>query len=131
MPDAEVLTTIRHPMVEVYALSKDGRDEGLVELDRRASPDIELAYFGVTPQVQGKGAGRWLMDRALRQAWAHRPHRLWVHTCSLDHPGAVAFYIRSGFRPYRRAVEVADDPRLLGLAPLESAAWLPPIPPGV
>lgn len=127
MPDDEVLATIRHPAVEVHALEQDGRAEGLVELDRRTSPDIELAYFGVTPRVQGKGAGRWLMGHALRQAWVHRPRRLWVHTCSLDHPGAVAFYVRSGFRPYRRAVEVADDPRLIGLAPLDSAAWLPVI----
>jgi hypothetical protein len=48
-----------------------------------------------------------------------------VHTCTLDHPAALAFYIRSGFHPYRRAVEVADDPRLLGLAPRDSASWLP------
>jgi GNAT superfamily N-acetyltransferase len=125
MPDAEVLATIRDPMVEVYALTQDGRDEGLLELDRREVPDIELAYFGVTPQVQGRGAGRWLMDQALRRAWSYRPRRFWVHTCSLDHPDALAFYVRSGFRPYRRAVEVADDPRLIGLHPEGSAAWLP------
>jgi GNAT superfamily N-acetyltransferase len=127
MPDDEVLATIRHPEVEVYALSQDSTDQGLLELDCRETPDIELAYFGVTPEVQGQGAGRWLMDQALRHAWARRPRRFWVHTCSLDHPAAVAFYVRSGFKPYRRAVEVADDPRLIGLAPLDSAAWLPPI----
>ena len=125
LSDDEVLATIRHPMVEVYALMQDGQDEGLLELDRREPPDIELAYFGVTPELTGQGAGRWLMDRALELAWRHRPRRFWVHTCTLDHPGALAFYVRSGFRPYRRAVEVADDPRLLGLAPRESARWLP------
>ena len=129
MSDDEVLATIRHPMVEVYALMQDGQDEGLLELDRREPPDIELAYFGVTAAVQGQGAGRWLMDQALRHAWAHRPRRIRVHTCSLDHPGALAFYIRSGFRPYRRAVEVADDPRLIGLVPRDSAAWFPLIDP--
>ncbi|MGD9509147.1 MAG: GNAT family N-acetyltransferase [Geminicoccaceae bacterium] len=128
-PDAEALAAIRDPMVEVYALTQDGRDEGLLELDRREAPDIELAYFGLTPRVQGRGAGRWLMDQALRRAWAHRPRRFCVHTCSFDHPDAIAFYIRSGFRPYRRAVEVADDPRLIGLVPREAAAWLPLIDP--
>jgi GNAT superfamily N-acetyltransferase len=128
MPDEQVRDVIADPAVEVYALTRGGRDEGLLELDRRERPDIELAYFGVTPEVLGQGAGRWLMDRATELAWAHRPRRFWVHTCTLDHPGALSFYVRSGFRPYRRAVEVADDPRLTGLAPRDSAAWFPLIP---
>jgi len=128
MPDAEVLATIHHPSVEVYALARDGVDHGLVELDRREPPDLELAYFGLTPDLVGVGAGRWLMAQAIQLAWRHAPRRFWVHTCSLDHPSALQFYIRSGFRPYKRAVEVADDPRLIGLAPRDSAAWLPLIP---
>jgi GNAT superfamily N-acetyltransferase len=125
MADDEVRDVIGHPAVEVYALTRDGHDEGLLELDRREPPDIELAYFGVTPALTGQGAGRWLMERALELAWRHRPRRFWVHTCTLDHPGALPFYVRTGFRPYRRAVEVADDPRLIGLAPRDSASWLP------
>ena len=127
MADDEVRAILENPAVEVYALTKDGRDEGLLELDRREPPDIELAYFGVTPALTGQGAGRWLMHEALRLAWRHAPRRFWVHTCTLDHPGALPFYLRSGFRPYRRAVEVADDPRLIGLAPRASAPWLPVI----
>ena len=125
MPDEQVRATITHPLVEVHALTWDGRDEGLVELDRREAPDIEIAYFGVTPALLGQGAGRWLMHRALEAAWAYAPRRVLVHTCSLDHPQALQFYIRSGFRPYARAVEVADDPRLIGLAPRDLASWLP------
>ena len=125
MSDAEVRAILGHPAVDIYTLTINGRDEGLLELDRREPPDIELAYFGVTPALTGQGAGRWLMHRALDLAWRHRPRRFWVHTCTLDHPGALPFYVRSGFRPYRRAVEVADDPRLIGLAPRDSAAWLP------
>jgi hypothetical protein len=50
-----------------------------------------------------------------------------VHTCTLDHPGAPAFYVRSGFTPFRRQVEVADDPRLVGKADPASAAHIPVI----
>jgi GNAT superfamily N-acetyltransferase len=125
MPDEEVLAIIRHPQVEVYALARDGHDEGLLELDRREPPDVELAFFGLTPALVGQGAGRWLMARALQLAWRHRPRRLWVHTCTLDHPKALGFYRRSGFTAYKRAVEVADDPRLLGLSPRDAAPWLP------
>ena len=128
MPDDEVQAAITDPRVEVHALARDGRDEGLLELDLREPPDIELAYFGLTPAMVGQGAGRWLMAHAIELAWRHAPRRLWVHTCSLDHPHALPFYARSGFRAYKRAVEVADDPRLVGLTPRDSAAWFPLIP---
>lgn len=125
MPDDEVRAAISHPLVEVYALEHEGRDEGLLELDRRPDPDVELAYFGLTAGMVGKGAGRWLMSRAIELAWRPGTRRFFVHTCTLDHPAALPFYARSGFRAYKRAVEVADDPRLLGFLPESAAPWLP------
>ena len=114
MSDAELAAIIHAPRVEVYALAHDGRDEGLLELDFREPGQCELVFFGVTANLIGSGAGRFLMNRALERAWSQPISRLWVHTCTLDHPNALAFYQRSGFRPFRRQVEVADDPRLDG-----------------
>jgi hypothetical protein len=34
----------------------------------------------------------------------------------MDHPNALGFYIRSGFVPFRRQIEVAPDPRLDGIS---------------
>jgi hypothetical protein len=48
-----------------------------------------------------------------------------VHTCTFDHPSAVAFYQRSGFRAFRRQIEVADDPRLDGTASPTAARHVP------
>jgi hypothetical protein len=48
-----------------------------------------------------------------------------VHTCTFNHPSAVAFYQRSGFRPFRRQIEIADDPRLDGTAPRSAAKHVP------
>jgi hypothetical protein len=39
----------------------------------------------------------------------------------------LAFYQRSGFRPFRRQIEVANDPRLDGTAPREAARHVPVI----
>jgi GNAT superfamily N-acetyltransferase len=125
--DPELTAIIRDPRVQVYGLTRDGRDQGLLELDQRAWPDVELAFLGLTRDAIGRGAGRWLIARALALAWAPGPRRVWVHTCTFDHPRALSLYLRAGFRPYRRAVEVADDPRLLGLLPRDCAAWLPPL----
>lgn len=129
MPLATLQTIIWHPDVEVYALEVDGRDEGLLELDFRDPGQCELAFFGLSHALLGHGAGRWLMNRAIEGAWARPIRRLWVHTCTNDHPAALAFYIRSGFSVYARQVEVADDPRLAGLAPRTAAPHVPIVEP--
>jgi len=126
----ETLAAIVHsPKVEVFAFEAAGEAEGLLELDFREPGECELAFFGLTGAVRGGGAGRWLMNRALERAWAQPIRRLWVHTCSLDHPSALGFYIRSGFVPYRQQVEVADDPRLTGALPRHAAPHIPIIEP--
>ena len=53
--------------------------------------------------------------------------RVWLHTCTFDHPAALAFYQRSGFRPFRRQVEVVNDPRLDGTVPRDVARHVPVI----
>ena len=125
MPTAKLESILRNPAVEVYALSSHGRDEGLLELDFRETGTCELAFFGLSNRLLGQGAGRWLMNRGLERAWAHPIQRLWVHTCTLDHPAALAFYLRSGFQVYERRVEVADDPRLIGLLPRAAGPHIP------
>lgn len=125
MADEKLAEILDDPKVEAYALT-DGKDDiGLLELDFRQTGEVELAFLGLVPGTIGKGAGRFLMNEAIRRAFATSPERFFVHTCTLDHPGALTFYIRSGFVPYRRAIEVADDPRLLGHMPLDSAPQIP------
>lgn len=125
MTDAELAAIIHAAGIEVYALVLDGSDEGLLELDFREPGQCELVYFGVTAKLIGTGAARFLMNRALERAWSRDVRRVWVHTCTLDHPSAVAFYQRSGFRAFRRQIEVADDPRLDGTAPRTAAKHVP------
>jgi len=125
MADAELAGIIHAPLVDIYALVQDGCDEGLLELDFRTPGQCELAFFGVTAKLIGSGAGGWLMNRALELAWSRPISRLWVHTCTFDHPAALSFYRRSGFRAFRRQIEIADDPRLDGTAPRYVAKHVP------
>jgi GNAT superfamily N-acetyltransferase len=114
MPDQRLQATLDDPQVWIYTLSINRQEEGLLELDFRERGECELAFFGLSPVARDCGAGRWLMNRALEFAWQQPIRRLWVHTCTLDHPKALAFYLRSGFVAYERRVEVFDDPRVLG-----------------
>lgn len=125
MPDAELDAILSHPDVHVYALTEGGRRIGLLELDFRTEGECELAFFGLVPDAIGQGAGRILMDAAIDKAWANPIRRLWVHTCHFDHPGALSFYQRSGFRPYALMVEVTDDPRLTGKMRRDAARHVP------
>jgi GNAT superfamily N-acetyltransferase len=123
--DDELAARLHHPLVETHALVADDSDEGLLELDFREPATCEIGMFGVTAKLVGSGAGYWLMHRALELAWSRPIRRLWLHTCTFDHPAALPFYQRAGFRPFRRQVEVADDPRLDGTAPREVARHVP------
>ncbi len=70
MSDAKLAGIIHSPLVEVYALQHEGRDEGLLELDFREAGHCEIVFFGVSARLVGSGAGRWLMNRALELAWS-------------------------------------------------------------
>lgn len=125
MDDAALQAIINDPNVRIHTIERDGKDEALLEMDFRDPGDCELAYFGLTPDLIGTGAGRYLMDQAIRLAWARDISRFHVHTCTIDSPQALDFYVRSGFTPYKRQVEVADDPRLTGLLPETKGPHVP------
>ena len=125
MSDDELRAILHDAAVDVFALSCGGEDHGLLEFDRRHVPDVEIAFFGVTLEMIGKGAGRALLAHGLLLAWQYNPQRVWLHTCTSDHPSALAFYRRFGFVPYKRAIEIADDPRLTGDLPRSAAPHMP------
>lgn len=125
MTDAELEHFLRDPAVEPYVMLGDGGDEGLLELDFRVAGECELSLFGVARSLVGSGAGRWLLNKGIEIAWAHPIDRFWLHTCNLDHPNALAFYQRSGFSPFKREVEVYDDPRVTGVVARDAAPHVP------
>ena len=124
MPDAELAAHLDKPEVDAFVAHVDGRDIGLLELET-AAEGVEVLYFGLVPQAFGQGAGRWLMQEAIALASARGATRIWLHSCSFDHPGAVRFYRSCGFAPYAQGFEVMDDPRATGLLPVGAAAHVP------
>lgn len=124
--DAHLAAIIQHPKVELFAvLDEAGREVGMLELDFREPHECELSFIGLVPELSGKGHGRWLLAEAVRRAWRDGIERVHVHTCSLDHPAALAAYRRAGFTPYKRAVERFPDPRRLGILPRDCAPQIP------
>lgn len=126
MDDARLRSIIHDPGIAVFAaVDARGIEVGMLELDFRKAGECELSYLGVVPQLTGQGHGRWLMAHALMLGWRTGVERMWVHTCTLDHPRALGFYIASGFTPFARAFEAFRDPRLTGALPRDAAPQIP------
>jgi len=126
MDDAKLAAIIQHRDVELFAVQDgNGRDVGMLELDFRETAECELAFVGLVPELSGLGHGRWLLEEAVRRAWRDSVTRVHVHTCSLDHPAALAAYRRAGFTPFKRAIERFRDPRLVGILPRDCAPQIP------
>ncbi len=127
MSDEALTVIIHNSAVELYAVvDSAGIEVGILELDFRKVAECELAFFGLVPELGGKGYGRWLMAHALNLAWSGGTgrkgiDRVWVHTCTLDSPSALGFYLRSGFTVYERSIETFADPRGLGILPRDCA----------
>jgi len=115
MDDESLLSVIHHQDVEIYVLYVDGAPAGICELDRRENPDIELTYFGLLPEFIGRGLGGFFLRWGIDQAWTHEPRRLWIHTCTEDHPNALPKYQQAGFVAYDQETIEIDDPRDSGL----------------
>jgi GNAT superfamily N-acetyltransferase len=126
MRDAELAAIIQHPEVDLFIVEDESAQHvGMLELDYRATGECELSFVGLVPELSGQGHGRWLLAESVHRAWREGVKRVHVHTCTLDHPAALAAYRRAGFVPYRRAIERFPDPRLTGALPSDCAPHVP------
>lgn len=126
MEEDELRAILADPAVELSAVVSGADSEaGILELDFRVPGECELAFVGLAPELAGQGHGRWLLAEAVERAWRPGIGRVHVHTCSLDHPAALAAYRRAGFAAVGRAVERFADPRLAGILPRDCAPQVP------
>jgi len=116
--------------IAVSVLYVAGVPAGYFELERAATGDTELCYFGLVPDFIGLGLGHYFLQAAIDTAWLETTRRVWVHTSTYDHPRALGLYQRLGFRVYERRELSFDDPRLTGVLPRDLVhPLLPPLAP--
>ncbi len=126
LSDHELRATIHDSLVEVHAvLDPKGIEVGLLELDFRQTGQCLVAFLGLVPQLIGQGLGQWLMAQALALGWRKGVIKLAVQTCYLDDPRAQSLYLKAGFAPVHRTVEIFPDPRITGLLPGHAARHVP------
>src|SRR5689334_5128338 len=107
LSDGELDRLLQDPRDEVHVLHVEGVPAGFAELDRRVEGEVELVQFGLMPEYIGQGLGKYFLQWVIDRAWGYHPTRLWLHTCTLDHPAALPNYLKAGFAVYKAEVKRA------------------------
>jgi GNAT superfamily N-acetyltransferase len=116
---------LSRPGSETWISWVNGAPAGFVELAAERHDEgthAEIAYFGLLPRYIGQGLGGQLLTHGIRSAWTLHERdeqlapvvRVWVHTCTLDGPNALANYQARGFRPYR----IEEDEQTVAASPI-------------
>lgn len=92
----------------IYVLYAEGCPVGFGEVDGRKPGEASIKFFGLFPDYQGQGLGRWFFREITELAWQLRRGRVIIETCSLDSPRALQLYQREGFSIYDRANGVIE-----------------------
>jgi ribosomal protein S18 acetylase RimI-like enzyme len=99
--DETIRAHLSTPGISLWLLTWEAAPAGYFELTPHDDGSIEIAYFGLLPEYIGRGWGKYLLSEAVREAWRLLPTRVWLHTCTLDHPAALPNYLGRGFRAVR------------------------------
>jgi len=113
MSDAALAALLHDPGREITVLYWGGVPAGFAEFDLRTPGEIEILLFGLMPEAIGLRLGPYFLKWILDDAWSRKPERVWLHTCTHDHPKALGLYQRMGFVPYRQETHTVADPRPL------------------
>jgi GNAT superfamily N-acetyltransferase len=108
--DETIRNYLDTPGISIWLMSVDSAPAGYFELREHEDRSVEIVYFGLLPESIGRGWGKFLLTRAVESAWQLGVERVWLHTCTLDHPAALPNYLKRGFRPVREEVYTVSPP---------------------
>ena len=87
--------------VSLWVMTVGDEIAGYYELRREPDDSFEIVYFGLMPAFTGRGLGGYLLADAVERARSLGARRVWVHTCTFDHPHAIQNYLDRGFRVFK------------------------------
>ncbi|WNO59977.1 GNAT family N-acetyltransferase [Rheinheimera sp. MMS21-TC3] len=90
-------TYLEQQQVRTWLLWNKGTPAGYIELVKHQDNSVEIMFFGLLPQFVGQGLGKKLAQQAVYLANAWQATKVWLHTCSADHPAALHNYQKVGF----------------------------------
>ena len=97
------LDYISNDFFKLYILKQNNKLAGYYELlyDPKNS-SMEIPYFGIFKEFYGKGIGGHLLTDAILKSFNQKINKVWVHTCTLDHPNALKNYLARGMKVFKK-----------------------------
>lgn len=104
--DDDWIQHVQKNTVHTWVGQIDGQPIGYVEMEQQADNNVEILYFGLLSAFIGKGLGGPFLATCIKQAWGlPGTKRVWLHTCTEDHPNARANYEKRGFVLFKTEIE--------------------------
>ena len=101
--DEKWINYISNQNLETYVISESDDLAGFFELIYNPElKETEISYFGLLEEYIGKGIGGYALSVAIKKSFEKQIKRVWLHTCTLDHPNALKNYIARGMTVYKR-----------------------------
>ena len=97
--------------LETYVISETEDLVGFFELLHNPElKETEISYFGLLEEYIGKGIGGYALSEAIKKSFERDIKRVWLHTCTLDHPNALKNYIARGMTVFKREnIKILDN----------------------
>ncbi len=96
---------VKNKNLKTFVLKKNGDLVGFFELIlNNEIKESEIAYLGILEEYFGNGCGGYLLTKAIKKSFELGAKRVWVHTCSLDHPNAIQNYKSRGMKVFRTEI---------------------------
>jgi ribosomal protein S18 acetylase RimI-like enzyme len=108
--DEEIRGYLSDPAVSLWILTVGDALAGYFELRGGEDGSTEIVYFGLLPEFTGRGLGGYLLTEAVTRAWTSGARRVWLHTCTFDHPFAIQNYRDRGFTVFKTEQYTAARP---------------------
>ena len=101
--DQKWINYISNKNLETYLITEKEDLAGFFEL--LYNPELketEIPYFGLLEEYIGKGIGGYALSEAIKRCFEKNIKRVWLHTCTLDHPNALKNYIARGMTVFKK-----------------------------
>ena len=101
--DEKWIKYISNKNLDTYLITEKEDLAGFFEL--LYNPELketEISYFGLLEEYIGKGIGGYALSEAIKKSFEKNIKRVWLHTCTLDHPNALKNYIARGMKVFRK-----------------------------
>ncbi len=101
----EWIKYVKNKNLKTFILKKNNELVGFFELILNYEIcEGEIAYLGILEDYFSNGCGGYLLTQAIKKSFEEGVKRVWVHTCSLDHPNAIQNYKSRGMKIFKTEI---------------------------